>query len=84
MQVQKLQKALKAANLPDIRVGSVEEFQGQESRVIIISTVRSSQEYLPLDSHFKLGFLRNPKVTIHYHFKMTRKCGVLKIASKGY
>jgi len=30
--------------------------------VIIISTVRSSQEYLQLDAQFKLGFLKNPKV----------------------
>lgn len=44
------------------QVGSVEEFQGQERRVILISTVRSCSEYFQLDQTFKLGFLKNPKV----------------------
>lgn len=44
------------------QVGSVEEFQGQERRIILISTVRSCSEYFQLDQTFKLGFLKNPKV----------------------
>ena len=44
-----------------ITVGSTEEFQGQERRIIIISTVRSQEQYIRLDSDHQLGFLRNPK-----------------------
>lgn len=60
-QVQKITGLLKKANITDLKVGSVEEFQGQERRVIIISTVRSSSEFLQVDAQFKLGFLKNPK-----------------------
>ncbi|KFO09003.1 Putative helicase MOV-10, partial [Balearica regulorum gibbericeps] len=69
-QVEKIRKAITSLDpvlrsLRDIsllKVGSVEEFQGQERRVILISTVRSCSEYLQLDQNFKLGFLKNPKV----------------------
>ncbi|XP_069765517.1 RNA helicase Mov10l1 isoform X5 [Narcine bancroftii] len=60
-QVQKIRVLLRSVNLEDIKVGSVEEFQGQEKMVIIVSTVRSNEENLYEDVRNVLGFLSNPK-----------------------
>ena len=39
----------------------MELFQGQEKAAIIISTVRSSKEWIQSDLKHSLGFLQNPK-----------------------
>ncbi|KAF8895854.1 RNA helicase [Gymnopilus junonius] len=59
-QVQKLKKTLRPI-AEDVKVGSVEEFQGQERKVILISTVRSSKEFVEYDLKHTLGFVANPR-----------------------
>uniref|UniRef100_A0A8C5MH71 RNA helicase n=1 Tax=Leptobrachium leishanense TaxID=445787 RepID=A0A8C5MH71_9ANUR len=65
-QVEKIRTAINShckgvSDIKDLKVGSVEEFQGQERKVILISTVRSSETYVKHDEDFNLGFLKNPK-----------------------
>ena len=38
---------------------------GQERRVILVSTVRSSAKYVQTDQYFSLGFVKNEKVHTH-------------------
>ncbi|XP_056319481.1 putative helicase mov-10-B.1 [Danio aesculapii] len=67
-QVEKIRQAIKIhrelkslSGIEELKVGSVEEFQGQERKVIIVSTVRSSKEHMILDDKFNIGFLKNEK-----------------------
>ncbi|KAH8926472.1 P-loop containing nucleoside triphosphate hydrolase protein [Atractiella rhizophila] len=76
-QVQKIRKSFAGkGELKKIKVGSTEEFQGQERRAIIISTVRSNAEYLKEDKMFSLGFLSNPK---RFNVAITRAQALLVI-----
>ncbi|XP_060215556.1 probable RNA helicase SDE3 [Lycium barbarum] len=60
-QVLKIRKVLESFDWVDIKVGSVEQFQGQEREVIIISTVRSTIQHNDFDRIHYLGFLSNPR-----------------------
>lgn len=75
VQVKKLRLLLRARELAAVRVGTVDDFQGQEARIIFISTVLSRPADLPLGgkppkgsalhppggaSDPTVGFFRNP------------------------
>ncbi|XP_034539182.1 putative helicase mov-10-B.1 isoform X2 [Notolabrus celidotus] len=67
-QVEKIRKALRSVpalrqwgDLTELKVGCVEEFQGQERKIIMVSAVRSSMSYVKMDMNFNIGFLSNAK-----------------------
>ena len=64
-----------------VMVGTTEDFQGQERDAVILSTVRSSQEYLPLDGIHKLGFLANVR---RFNVAITRARSLLCVVGNPY
>ncbi|KAG0239711.1 hypothetical protein BGW41_007511 [Actinomortierella wolfii] len=63
-QVEKIRQLLhrkKVRDFDNIKVETVERFQGLEKAVIIVSTVRSQPKWISFDEKFNLGFLSNPK-----------------------
>uniref|UniRef100_A0A8C4GF93 RNA helicase n=1 Tax=Dicentrarchus labrax TaxID=13489 RepID=A0A8C4GF93_DICLA len=79
-QVEKIQKALemdkdlKKENLENILVGSVEQFQGKEFNVILMSTVRSTPKLTAHKQRFTIGFLDNEK---RFNVALTRAQALL-------
>ncbi|KAK9825126.1 hypothetical protein WJX81_000626 [Elliptochloris bilobata] len=84
-QVQKIRLLLRERGLGAVRVGTVDDYQGQEERIILISTVLSRPESLPkpaapggagaeADAH--LGFWRNPK---RFNVAITRAKALLVV-----
>lgn len=92
-QVQKIRKLLQSF-ASGVKVGSVEEFQGQvcsfylsiitlllirvlqERRVIIISTVRSSVDFVEYDIRHTLGFVASPR---RFNVAVTRAQALLVV-----
>ncbi|KAL5635882.1 hypothetical protein ACGC1H_004621 [Rhizoctonia solani] len=75
-QVQHIRRMLRASNGEGIKVGSVEEFQGQERKVIIVSTVRSSAQEVEFDLRHTLGFVANDR---RFNVTITRAQALLVI-----
>lgn len=75
-QVQKIRMLLGAHGYAGCKVGSVDEFQGSEKPVIIISTVRSTIDYISFDLKHKLGFVKNEK---RFNVAITRAQALLII-----
>ncbi|CAE6409976.1 hypothetical protein BN14_00336 [Rhizoctonia solani AG-1 IB] len=75
-QVQHIRKVLRGSNGEGIKVGSVEEFQGQERKVIIVSTVRSSAKEVEFDLRHTLGFVANDR---RFNVTITRAQALLII-----
>lgn len=60
-QVKTIRSLLKKSKLILPKIGSVEEFQGQERKIILLSTVRTLRHQLKYDERYSLGFIRSPQ-----------------------
>ncbi len=59
--LEKCSDVIMGKDLTKIEVGSTEQFQGRESRVVLLSTVRSSMGFGRGEISDDLGFLKCPK-----------------------
>ncbi|KAJ7954859.1 Regulator of nonsense transcripts 1-like [Quillaja saponaria] len=75
-QVLKIKNTFDSLSMSNIKVGSVEQFQGQEREVIIVSTVRSTIKHNEFDRIHCLGFLSNHR---RFNVALTRARSLLII-----
>jgi len=78
-QVLKLRSLLRENGYGAINVGQVEDFQGQETKVVIISTVLSGRH--PNEVNEQLGFLGHPK---RFNVAITRAQALTVIVGNPY
>ena len=57
-----IKKVFEAASFGIPKIRSVEEFQSQEYKITLISTVRSCSKFTTMDANHNLEFLSNPKM----------------------
>ncbi|XP_043952252.1 putative helicase mov-10-B.1 isoform X2 [Gambusia affinis] len=69
-------KDLVKEDLENVLVGTVEIFQGKESDVILMSTVRSNPGLTAPNQHFSLGFVKDEK---RFNVAMTRARNLLVV-----
>ncbi|PPQ98678.1 hypothetical protein CVT24_003305 [Panaeolus cyanescens] len=79
-QVWKLREHLRREGLSAVDVGTVEDYQGRESRVIIISCVRSNPRFLEEDSRKGLGMMNERK---RMNVAITRAKELLVVVGNG-
>lgn len=61
-QVKTIRNIIESTDLIAPKVGTVEEFQGQERKIILVSTVRTvGREIRQTDKKHHLGFVKSPK-----------------------
>ena len=58
-QTEKLRQFIEFTGLPKCKIATVEEFQGSERRVMILSLVRTTPENIDIDLKKHLGFVAN-------------------------
>ncbi|KAF9054183.1 P-loop containing nucleoside triphosphate hydrolase protein [Panaeolus papilionaceus] len=79
-QVWKLREQLRREGLSAVDVGTVEDYQGRESRVIIISCVRSNPRFLEEDARKGLGIMNERK---RMNVAITRAKELLVVVGNG-
>ncbi len=59
-QVKTIRAKLQQEKMAAPKIGTVEEFQGQERNIILLSTVRTTELHAMKDQRYSLGFVKQP------------------------